>query len=1298
MKIYKWQWILYFCAFIYIFCVPCACVPDIFNFSLDILSEILFNIKLLRILSLGIIFIFLLIYTGIVLCIQIQYIPFNVNLSTKQKRLVPTGKRNYFYILVSLLSIREFFFVDHASLIFFLSSHNTLDSVVFDFTINCYNIFFILIRICEQSKNGVLFFITYYLKILSFFPSELAAFWIYTLIILLSFDVEKNPGPPSQANGFSAGFFSFCNWNINTLSKDDFYRISLLEAHNTIYNYDIISLCETSLTDEHPVPENALPGYTYHPHNHPDGTQSGGVGIFYKDTLPIRIRDDLSFDECLVTELIFGKKKIFFTVFYRNPANKLNSVEFNSFLSNFEILHSSILEANPYAMFFSGDVNGHTQAWYANGDTNAEGSKLHEHFTNLSLEQLINEPTHFFRDDCIPSCIDIILTDQPNLVLDSGVRPSLDPTVKHQITYCKFNFKIPPPPKYSRKIWHYTSANQTSIKKAIKECPWQQILSVFNPNRQVSILNETILNIMGNFIPSKMKTFRPSEPPWFNNDIRHSLKKHNKIYRNYKINGFKEQDKANMENSKKDISDKIQGAKENYLKSQGEKLADRTTGRKTYWKIMNEFLNKCKVPRIPPLLSDNIFVTNCKDKATMFNNFFAKQCTPFVTDSVLPNLVYLTSNRLTSINISANDIKSLLKILKTNKAHGPDNISATMIHLCGDDLCIPLQIIFQNIIHTGIFPNKWKEANVTPVHKKKDKQLVSNYRPISLLPLFAKIFERIVFKNLYNFFIDNNLITKNQSGFRPGDSGTNQLLSFVHEIHQAFNDGRCLEVRSVYLDLSKAFDKVWHEGLIFKLKQNGVDGNLLKLFTNYLSNRKQRVVLNGQTSDWAPIFSGVPQGSVLGPLLFLIYINDLEDGILSKIKFFADDTSLYSIVKNVQTSADELNTDLKRINDWAMQWKMSFNPDPTKPAEEILFSHKRSQPAHPPLTFNGVEVKRVDEHKHLGLILDPKLSFTAHINEKTTKARKGIGLIKHLRSYLPTAALDQIYKMHVRPHLDYCDFIFHIPALNNNNNTDINLNYHMNALESIQYQAALAITGAWKGTNRDKIYEELGWESLHNRRFFRRLTQFYKIMNGFTPQYLVDFVPLPRPHLYGTNLINDLYPIFCRNDRFQNSFFPDAVKCWNDIGPEMRDAKNISIFKSSILNLIRPKCRSIFKLHHPIGLKYIFQLRVGLSALKAHKKAHNFLDTPSDICSCGTSSESNEHYFLKCPNYTAQRITLFSEINPILQQFPNLSPHDDSKLTHYLLYGIEGPNTVQNRKILNATISYILNTGRFSGN
>ena len=162
----------------------------------------------------------------------------------------------------------------------------------------------------------------------------------------------------------------------------------------------------------------------------------------------------------------------------------------------------------------------------------------------------------------------------------------------------------------------------------------------------------------------------------------------------------------------------------------------------------------------------------------------------------------------------------------------------------------------------------------------------------------------------------------------------------------------------LYLDMSKAFDKVWHEGLIFKLKQNGIEGKFLNLFQNYLNNRKQRVVLNGMESNWGDIKSGVPQGSVLGPLLFLVYINDLEEGIMSSVKFFADDTSLFSIVRDPVVSAQELNHDLDLINTWAHQWKMCFNPDPTKQAEEILFSQKLKNPVHPPIYFNDIEVKR----------------------------------------------------------------------------------------------------------------------------------------------------------------------------------------------------------------------------------------------------------------------------------------------------------------------------------------------------
>ena len=240
--------------------------------------------------------------------------------------------------------------------------------------------------------------------------------------------------------------------------------------------------------------------------------------------------------------------------------------------------------------------------------------------------------------------------------------------------------------------------------------------------------------------------------------------------------------------------------------------------------------------------------------------------------------------------------------------------------------------------------------------------------------------------------------------------------------------------------------------------------------------------------------------------------------------FLVDDTSLFSIVSDPNVTAEELNHDLNLINCWAHQWKMSFNPDTQ--AVEILFSQKRNSPNHPPLYFNGIEVKREKDHKHLGLVLDSKLSFAKHINEKLSTARKGIGIIKHLSPYLPLKSRDQLYKMYARPHLDYCDAIYHIPARETEElDASFILNYQMLSLERCQYQAALAVSGCWKGTSRTKIYDELGWETLDKRRTFRRLCQFFKIMTGLTPEYLRNPIPSLHDHLFGNHFTNVLDPI-----------------------------------------------------------------------------------------------------------------------------------------------------------------------------
>ena len=188
---------------------------------------------------------------------------------------------------------------------------------------------------------------------------------------------------------------------------------------------------------------------------------------------------------------------------------------------------------------------------------------------------------------------------------------------------------------------------------------------------------------------------------------------------------------------------------------------------------------------------------------------------------------------------------------------------------------------------------------------------------MSLHPICGTIFKRLIYNSLLEFFIANELISSNQSGFKPGDSCINQLLSITHEIYKSFDDG--YEVRGVFLDISKAFDKVWHNGLIYKLKQNGVSGNLLNLIIDFLDARKQRVILNGQYFSWASVKAGVTQRSILGPLFLLIFINDLSGNLVSNPKLFADDTSLFSVVQDITLSAKNLNDDLKKVNKWAFQ-------------------------------------------------------------------------------------------------------------------------------------------------------------------------------------------------------------------------------------------------------------------------------------------------------------------------------------------------------------------------------------------
>ena len=372
------------------------------------------------------------------------------------------------------------------------------------------------------------------------------------------------------------------------------------------------------------------------------------------------------------------------------------------------------------------------------------------------------------------------------------------------------------------------------------------------------------------------------------------------------------------------------------------------------------------------------------------NNYFAAISTLDDSNADLPPSYELTDKVLDKIDITEDEIKYVIINLDPNKASFPDLISNKMIKQVATAISKPFKIIFNRSLNESVFPDMWKLGNLVPLFKK-DRSDASNYRPVSLLSNFGKIQERIVFKHIYNHLFSNNILFKYQSGFRPGHSTTFQLIDIFHHICQSFDQKQysCM----IVCDISKAFDKVWHKGLLFKLRQNGIKGNLLAWICNYLSSRKQRVQINSSTSSLLSVNAGVPQGSVLGPLLFLVYVNDIAENLLSLVRLFADDSSLFFSATNLKDIEGVINHDLALISIWAKKWLVDFNPIKTV---AMLFT-LRPLDFIPTFSFKNALINFVENHKHLGLTLSYNGQWHSHIETILSSAYKMLGVMRKLK-------------------------------------------------------------------------------------------------------------------------------------------------------------------------------------------------------------------------------------------------------------------------------------------------------------
>jgi len=459
-----------------------------------------------------------------------------------------------------------------------------------------------------------------------------------------------------------------------------------------------------------------------------------------------------------------------------------------------------------------------------------------------------------------------------------------------------------------------------------------------------------------------------------------------------------------------------------------------------------------------------------------------------------------------------------------------------------DQLAYPLTQIFNKSLSVGKLPSNWKEAHVTPIHKKGSRTEPGNYRPVSLTSVVGKVLESIIRDILVDHFMVNNLFTDSQHGFVPKRSCTTQLLDVMNDWSLSLERGESVD--SVYLDFRKAFDSVPHQRLLVKLKAYGIDGTLLTWMRDFLHQRRQRVVINGSQSPWCEVTSGIPQGSVLGPTLFVVYINDLPDVITSTVKIFADDSKIY---RPICSHADQvaLQRDLCAVEHWSEIWQLPFNAGKCK----ILHLGSKNQRAK--YTLGGHELEQTRVEKDLGLAVDDQLKFHVNTAAAALKGNQVLGLVKRAFTNLDESSVPILYKCMVRPHLEYANVVW-----------GPHFSTDQKIIERVQHRATRLVPSL-KGMPYSSRLRKLKLPTLKYRRERGDMIQLYKIMTKkerIDPESFFELANLDktRGHCFKIKV-----PLARSNVRRQ-SFSARTVRLWNSLPEEVVTANSVNAFKTML--------------------------------------------------------------------------------------------------------------------------------------
>ena len=537
---------------------------------------------------------------------------------------------------------------------------------------------------------------------------------------------------------------------------------------------------------------------------------------------------------------------------------------------------------------------------------------------------------------------------------------------------------------------------------------------------------------------------------------------------------------------------------------------------------------------------DGKLYTSDIDKSNALNNFFSSVFTN-EDPSTAPtfNIDKSDDVSLSSITIDPSIVFEKLASLKTGKAPGPDGWPAEVFKQCADQLCVPLSILFNKSLESSVLPDDWKIGYITPIYKKGNKTKVDNYRPVCLTSIVIKIFESIIKDTLSNYLSDNNLLSPNQHGFVPRRSCCTQLLHALNDWTLSLDE--CLSTDVVYFDFSKAFDSVPHTRLLLKLQAYGINGQLLSWFKSFLTGRRQCVKINGVLSSWVQVSSGVPQGSILGPLLFSLYVNELPSLVSSQLLMFADDIKLYRTIRSSEDCL-VLQNDINILLDWSKRWLLSFNILKCK----VL--HIGNAPYTGNYTIAGIQLELLDNIRDLGIQIDSKLKFHIHTDMVVKKAYRILGLICKSFECKDSDVMVKLYKTLVRPIVEYNNVIWG-PSYTLDNQK----------LERMQRKATRMIPSINHLSYYDRL-RHLNIPSLQHRRRRGDLIYLYQILKGsydienhlFTPSTST----VTRGHT--RKLFKHHTNSYTRSNFYSNRVIND----WNSLPQSIVDSPSVNDFKT----------------------------------------------------------------------------------------------------------------------------------------